>query len=71
MQRAIRPNAFFLPMDLFTLITLLIVVAAAVAYLNTRLLKLPNAIGIMVVSLGFSLLLALGSVRPAWFELAR
>lgn len=59
-------------MDLFTLITLLVVVAGAFAYLNTRFLKLPDAIGIMVVSLGFSLLLlALHSVQPAWFALAR
>ncbi|MGI4871877.1 MAG: cation:proton antiporter [Janthinobacterium lividum] len=59
-------------MDLFTLITLLIVVAAAFAYLNTRLLKLPDAIGIMVVSLAFSLLLlGLGVVQPAWSAAAR
>ncbi|MGA0557665.1 cation:proton antiporter [Larkinella sp. VNQ87] len=59
-------------MDLFSLITLLIVIAALFAYLNTRLLKLPDAIGIMVVSLGCSLLLiALHSVRPTWFTLAR
>ena len=59
-------------MDLFALITLLIVVSAAFAYLNTRFLKLPDAIGIMVVSLGFSLLLiTLDSVQPTWFALAR
>jgi len=59
-------------MDLFTLITLLIVVSALFAYLNTRFLKLPDAIGIMVVSLGFSLLLvALHSAQPAWFDLAQ
>lgn len=56
-------------MDLFTLITLLIVAAALFAYLNTRLLKLPDAIGIMVVSLGFSLVLvALAWVQPTWLE---
>ncbi|MCC3159744.1 sodium:proton antiporter [Hymenobacter sp. 15J16-1T3B] len=59
-------------MDLFALITLLIVVAAAFAYLNSRFLKLPDAIGIMVVSLGFSLLLlGLHAVQPTWFALAR
>jgi CPA1 family monovalent cation:H+ antiporter len=59
-------------MDLFTLVTLLIVVAAAFAYINTRLLKLPDAIGIMVVSLLFSAtLLALNGVRPDWFALVR
>ena len=55
-------------MDLFTLITLLIVGAALFAYINTRLLKLPDAIGIMVLSLLFSLLLiGLNAIRPAWF----
>jgi monovalent cation:H+ antiporter, CPA1 family len=59
-------------MELFTLITLLIVVAAAFAYLNSRFLKLPDAIGIMVVSLGFSLLvLAAGRVQPGWFAHTR
>lgn len=59
-------------MDLFTLITLLIVAAALFAYLNTRLLKLPDAIGIMVVSLGFSLaLVGLAWVQPTWFAVVR
>ncbi|RCR71629.1 cation:proton antiporter [Larkinella punicea] len=59
-------------MDLFTLITLLIVTSALFAYLNTRLLKLPDAIGIMVVSLGFSLLLiGFHSIRPDQFTLIR
>ncbi|GAB4010207.1 sodium:proton antiporter [Spirosoma migulaei] len=52
-------------MDLFTLITLLIVISALFAYLNTRWLKLPDAIGIMVCSLSFSvLLIALNSIYP-------
>ncbi len=52
-------------MDLFTLITLLIVASAVFAYLNTKLLKLPDAIGIMVCSLGFSvLLIGLNSIYP-------
>ena len=59
-------------MDLFTLITLLIVVAALFAYLNTRFLKLPDAIGIMVISLLFSLLLlGLNAVQPASFTPVR
>ncbi|OGX88690.1 cation:proton antiporter [Hymenobacter glacialis] len=59
-------------MDLFTLITLLIVVSALFAYLNTRFLKLPDAIGIMVVSLAFSLvILGLGAMQPTWFTLTR
>lgn len=59
-------------MNIFTLITLLIVIAALFAYLNTKLLKLPDAIGIMVVSLGFSLvLIGINAVQPAWFSQVR
>jgi len=59
-------------MDLFTLITLLIVMAALFTYLNTRWLKLPDAIGIMVLSLSFSaLLISLNAIAPTWFILVR
>ncbi|RRA98807.1 cation:proton antiporter [Larkinella rosea] len=59
-------------MDLFTLVTLLIVISAAFAYLNTRWLKLPDAIGIMVLSLLFSvLLIGLNAIHSAWFALIR
>ncbi|MFN8347386.1 MAG: sodium:proton antiporter [Spirosomataceae bacterium] len=59
-------------MSLFTLITLLIVVSAMFAYLNTKLLKLPDAIGIMVVSLSFSLLLlGTNAIYPAGFSFIR
>lgn len=59
-------------MDLFTLITLLIVVAALFSYINTRLLKLPDAIGIMVVSLIFSaLIIGLNAIFPGWFTITR
>lgn len=59
-------------MELFDLLTVLIVVAAVFAYTNTRLLKLPDAIGIMMVSLLFSAtLLVLNSVRPGWFAVVR
>ena len=68
---AILWNTFF-SMDLFTLITLLIVISAVFAYLNTRFLKLPDAIGIMVLSLIFSaLVLGLNAIHPAWFNLIR
>lgn len=63
---------FFSSMDALTLITLLIVVAALFAYLNTRFLKLPDAIGIRVLSLLFSaLLIGLNAVSPVWFTLVR
>ncbi len=59
-------------MDLFTLITLLIVVAALFSYLNTRFLKLPDAIGVMVLSLLFSLLLiGFNALLPTTFALVR
>ena len=59
-------------MDLFTLITLLIVASAVFAYLNTKLLKLPDAIGIMVCSLSFSvLLIGLNSIYPDQFVAVR
>jgi CPA1 family monovalent cation:H+ antiporter len=41
-------------MDLFHLFSILIVLSAGFAYINFRLLKLPNAIGPMLVSLIFS-----------------
>ncbi len=59
-------------MDLFTLITLLIVASALFAYLNTRFLKLPDAIGVMVLSLLFSLLLiGANALQPTWFGTVR
>ena len=59
-------------MDLFTLITLLIVIAALFAYLNTRWLKLPDAIGIMALSLSFSvILISLNAISPIWFSQVR
>lgn len=44
-------------MSLFELIAILLAVAAVLGYINTRYLRLPTTIGIMVLSLGFSLLL--------------
>lgn len=59
-------------MDLLTIITILIVFAAIFGYLNVRLLKLPVTIGLMVISLGFSLLtIAVSQVYPALFELEK
>ena len=44
-------------MGLFHLLSILIVLSAGFAYINFRLLKLPNVIGLMLVSLIFSLLI--------------
>lgn len=53
-------------MELFTLITILTVFAALFGYLNSRFLKLPNTIGIMVISILFSLgILVIGSYNES------
>ncbi|MDP1624068.1 MAG: sodium:proton antiporter [Bacteroidales bacterium] len=49
-------------MELFHLLSILIVLSAGFAYLNFRILKLPNAIGLMLVSLIFSLLILLAGI---------
>jgi len=41
-------------MDTFELVTLLIVPCAALAYINHRFIRLPNVIGLLVLSLGLS-----------------
>ncbi len=46
-------------MSLFAIITILVVITASFAYLNTRFLKLPETIGMMMISIIFSLLLIL------------
>jgi CPA1 family monovalent cation:H+ antiporter len=51
-------------MDIFGLITILIVISAAFAYINQRFLKLPYTIGLMVVSIIFSVGISLIS----WFN---
>lgn len=59
-------------MELFHLLTILIVISALFAYVNVRFLKLPDAIGIMLVSLFFSLIvLGVNEVKPTWFALTR
>lgn len=52
-------------MDLFTIIALLSTMAAIFAYLNTRYLKLPFTIGLMVLALVFTIIvIALGAIFP-------
>lgn len=43
-------------MDVFTIITVLIVLAAIFGYLNTRFLKLPNTIGLMAITITCTLI---------------
>lgn len=44
-------------MSLFNIITILVVFTAIFAYINSRFLKLPTTIGMMIISIIFSLLL--------------
>jgi CPA1 family monovalent cation:H+ antiporter len=56
-------------MDLFHLFSILIVLSAGFAYINFRILKLPNAIGLMLSSLIFSLFILLsGYFFPSFKE---
>jgi CPA1 family monovalent cation:H+ antiporter len=54
-------------MQLFHLFSVLIVLSALFAYINHRILKLPNSIGLMLVSLVFSLTILMASnIAPAF-----
>lgn len=58
-------------MDFFHLLSILIVISALFSYINFRYLKLPNAIGIMLVSLFFSfVVLVAGYFFPTIKEFA-
>ena len=53
-------------MDLFTIITILVVVSAAFAYINERFVKLPYTIGAMVITIFMSFVLTLiGWLHPS------
>ncbi|MEM1136525.1 MAG: sodium:proton antiporter [Bacteroidota bacterium] len=52
-------------MGIFSIITILTVLSAAFAFINTRFLKLPFTIGLMIIAIGFTLLiLSVGAVNP-------
>jgi CPA1 family monovalent cation:H+ antiporter len=54
-------------MQLYTILTIIISICALFAYINARLIKLPPAIGIMVLSLLFSvLLITAGKLVPSF-----
>jgi len=58
-------------MDLFSVITILVVISAAFGYINTRYLKLPPTIGLMTMALIFSLLMLVTNfLFPAVFHFA-
>lgn len=56
-------------MDFFAILTILTVLSAIFGYINVRFLKLPATIGLMIVSIAFSMLvLALGQFVPSLLE---
>lgn len=58
-------------MNLFSIITILVVITALFAYLNTRFLKFPETIGMMIISLLFSVLLIFsGMIFPDVYDFA-
>ena len=49
-------------MDVFTIITILVVLSAVFAFINTKFLKLPFTIGLMIIAMCFTLvIIGLGS----------
>ena len=59
-------------MSLFAIASIIIVIAAAFGYLNARFLKLPTTIGLMVITIVFTLLvLVSGLFNDALLEQER
>lgn len=59
-------------MDLFTIATILVFFSAIFGYINVRFIKLPNTIGLMAITIVFTLVLsALGHVNDTWIQAER
>jgi CPA1 family monovalent cation:H+ antiporter len=59
-------------MDLFAIITVLVAITALFSYWNTRFLKLPDSIGLTVISLVYSLVIILaGNIFPNLMAMER
>lgn len=57
--------------DLYNILTLLIVLAAAFSYINFRFIRLPTTIGVMLISLIASLVIvAIGTFNPVFKQTA-
>lgn len=55
-------------MEVYNIITLIVVLAAIFAYINFRFIKLPSTIGIMLISLVASLIIIVsGTISPSFF----
>jgi CPA1 family monovalent cation:H+ antiporter len=56
-------------MEVYNLITIIIVLTALFGYINHRFIKLPATIGIMIISIVTSLLIVgIGYINPAFFK---
>lgn len=56
-------------MEIYNIITLIIVLTAIFGYINNRFIKLPRTIGIMLISLITSLaVVGIGNISPEFFE---
>lgn len=56
-------------MDIFSVITILIVLSAAFAFINTKFLKLPFTIGLMIIAIAFTLIIiSLGKFNSFFIE---
>ncbi len=53
-------------MDIFTIITILIVLSALFAYINTKFLKLPFTIGLMIIAICFTLVIIVLGYFEHW-----
>lgn len=49
-------------MDIFTIITLLVVISSIFGYINVRLLKLPTTIGLMIMAIVLTLLILISGI---------
>jgi monovalent cation:H+ antiporter, CPA1 family len=55
-------------MEIYNIITLIIVLAAIFGYINFRFIKLPGAVGIMLISLIASMaVIGIGTIMPVFF----
>jgi len=56
-------------LDYFVIISILVVFSALFGYINVRFLKLPTTIGLMVITLIFTLLILISSlINDSWLE---
>ena len=56
-------------MEIYNILTIIIILAAVFGYINVRLINLPGTIGIMLISLMASLaVIGVGHIFPQFFK---